>query len=75
MAGSEDGGALGGQTKNIPPKTDGAQPLIRSRFFDGRHHEHWMWLGLGADLCRIRKVSPITHPLANERFLGKGSWG
>ena len=72
MAGREDGGALGGQMKHVPPETDGAASHSLA-VLDGRHHEHWMWLGLGAASRRSRKESPTTHPLANERFLGKGA--
>ena len=54
MAGSEDGGALGGQTKTIPPETDGAASHSLA-VLDGRHREHWMWLRLGAASRRSRK--------------------
>ena len=63
MAGSEDGGALGGQTKKSP-RNRWCAASHSLAVFAGRHHEHWMWLGLGADSRRSRKDSPTIPPFS-----------
>ena len=68
MAGSEDGGALGGQTKNVlPEKVGAAHSLV---VLDGRHHEHWMCLGLSG---RRQSVSVAQWSLSSE-IQARGFW-